>query len=136
MKTRYKILIGVIALIVAFAFGKYSAHPGTKTVDVVHYKTKIQTHTVTVVVTKPNGTHQSTTTTDQTQYADTHSKSDVTVIKATNSSIKISALAGIDFSQRKIAYGAEVSKQILGPISVGAWGLTDGVIGVSIGISF
>lgn len=65
------------------------------------------------------------------------SESSKTVERATDK-VTISALAGINpFSGAQTpVYGASITKPILGPITVGAWGLNNGTVGVSIGLSF
>ena len=51
--------------------------------------------------------------------------------------MNISALVGVDLpNSLKPLYGASFTKQFLGPISIGAWGLTNGTLGVSVGINF
>jgi hypothetical protein len=35
-----------------------------------------------------------------------------------------------------VAYGARVERRIIGPVSAGVWGLSDGECGVSVGVSF
>ncbi len=52
--------------------------------------------------------------------------------------VTISGLVATDLSQSipKPIYGAHVSKEFIGPISIGAFGLTNGIIGLSIGLSF
>ena len=51
---------------------------------------------------------------------------------------RISALAGFSpFSDPHTpVYGGHVSTQLLGPINVGAFGLTNGTIGMSLGLDF
>ncbi len=58
----------------------------------------------------------------------------IPVRKTTN----ISALVANDFSKRLIepVYGLSVSKEVLGPITVGVFGFTNTTVGVSVGISF
>lgn len=91
-------------------------------------------HTVTVTqeTKKPDGTtNTTTTTTEDKKQAATHNESKP-VVQSTTS---IHALAGMDVNFKPV-YGLEVSKQLLGPIEVGAWGMTNGTIGISVGVRF
>lgn len=71
------------------------------------------------------------------------SKTDVVVKKQENMTTKssktnISALIGNDFSKRlsQPIYGVSVSREYWGAITIGGFGLTNGVVGVSIGLNF
>lgn len=155
-----KRLIGAVALlvIVAFAFGYWLAPEKVKietkvvTVEkkVIEYVKDKTSHkkTVIVVTKKPDGT--STTTTTITD--DTETKSGSTVTDNTNTSsdttkevtksssrLTISALAGAPVSYTgpiTPAYGIHVTKEVLGPISVGVFGFNTGLVGASVGVSF
>ena len=135
----------------AFAAGRYSVSQktiSTKEGIISDDKKKedAETHTVThtVTVVKPDG--NSVTTTDtQTNISDKQidtddtktSISQVTSIAA-RSTINISALAGVNannLSQVPI-YGISISKEVLGPITAGLYGLNNGILGVSIGVNF
>ena len=53
----------------------------------------------------------------------------------------ISALAGAQISnpltgQAGTVYGAHIQRDILGPVSIGLWGLSNATVGGSVGISF
>lgn len=52
--------------------------------------------------------------------------------------VTISALGGVDFKNLtdKPVLGCHVSKPILGPITIGAWGLSSAVGGMSLGLQF
>lgn len=149
MTLKTKILVSLVALVVAFASGRYSVQkPTIKTeiqqTEAVKQTEDKNTHTKTTKteVKKPDGTDITTTVTDQVQDDDmtTHStattKIQQTVTPPKTGTLNISALAGFDIRKMTPAYGASVTKQILGPVSVGAFGLTNGVVGVSIGLSF
>lgn len=54
-----------------------------------------------------------------------------------NKTTNISALIGTDTTDKfKPIYGVSASKELIGSMTVGAFGLTNGVIGVSVGVNF
>lgn len=158
--SRNQIIGLIVALAVAFASGRYltptktitetrivevEKKSGSKNTDKEVKKTKT---TTTTVVIRPDGTREETTVVVEGYESDTSSKekeksetskSDENrkeVIKTVGRT-RISALAGFTpFSITAPVYGAHVSSQLLGPISVGAFGLTSGVVGVSLGLDF
>lgn len=120
------VFIGALAILFAFGYFVYNSSPKT---DI-----KEDNHTVTTIVTvkKPNGT---VTTTEK---IDSKTKTNTVIVPPKTGKINISVLVTNDFSKRSLqpAYGMSISREILGPITVGAFGLTTGVVGVSIGINF
>lgn len=96
-------------------------------------------HKVTVIVKKPNG--EETTTITEDNHNDTKeniNQNTIAVITApVKSKINISVLAGFDhLTDLQPKYGLSVSKEVLGTVTVGAFGLTNGIVGVSVGINF
>jgi hypothetical protein len=101
---------------------------------------------VVVVVRKPDGTQ--TTTTTKTQDSDTKTNTDETDHKAqdtqsskevtySKSSLNISALLGVKLGTASApAYGLGVTKQLFGPFTIGAFGLVNGTVGGSVGVTF
>jgi len=159
METSDKIKAAIIAAAVlgAFAAGRYTAPAKvkveTKTVEVekkVEQKERDRhRETVIVEVTKPDGTRERTSKTvedteTKTQKTDnlSTSTSQLSEVTRKNSVLAVSLLAGArpefsgGFSVGPFVYGAHVSKQVLGPISLGAWGLTSGEFGLSAGLQF
>jgi hypothetical protein len=152
----------VLALMAAsFAGGYYLTPTKTviKTVTVeVEKKTSDKTQDTEknkhkkVIITEttyPDGRKEKVTVIDydfkEVTHSDQHDTSDTS--KTTSDSKEVSragpkwhiaGLGGLDIHSSLVTpvYGAAVSRDILGPISVGAFGLTNGVGGVSIGISF
>lgn len=152
MTQRTKYLLAVLALIAAFATGRYTvpSHTVIKTAEtdnktdnkkVEDDKHKTITKTETI---KPDGTREiKTTYRDDSvikiddKSTDSDTKASLTEVTRGGDKITISALGGIDpFKVGAPVYGLSVSKPILGPIAVGIWGLTDQTIGASIGLSF
>lgn len=153
------VLSVILLTLVAYGFGRWSA-PETvkevvKTVEVEkktetkttdtdkdkHKKTTV-TETIGADGTKTTTTviEEATTTKRTTADTSTDTKDSTTVSdkETTYSSAKVSVLAlyGVRFSAGEQVWGASVSKPILGPITVGIWALTPGVIGASVGLTF
>ena len=153
---KFEIIIGCVLILLAFAFGRFTAPEKvvteTKIVEVEKKtedkKTDKQKHkkiTRTTVI-KPDGTQiitevitddvESKTETTKTEES---SKSSGTLKEVTKDKQKITvaALGGINYSGAPVpVYGGIISKPILGPIAVGVWGLTDKTFGASLGVSF
>lgn len=137
-KQKVLVVVGILLLVGTFLGGyklaenRYSVSTTTKT------EAKETNHTKTVITTvkKPDGT---VTTVEQ---IDSQTKSKVDTIAKISDARKqltnISLLVGNDFSKSGIIplYGLSVSRELLGPVTVGAFGLTNGTLGVSIGINF
>jgi hypothetical protein len=151
METKYAVAGAVIALAVSFSAGRYSV--GQPTVStVVDTKTKVDvakdsdtnTKTKIVEVKTKDGTVTKTTTIEQIKDEDTKIVQDIqthaqqTITPPKRNSVNISALMGTRLTDNfgVPIYGAMVSKEVLGMVTVGAFGLTNGTVGVSIGFTF
>lgn len=101
--------------------------------------TQIQTidhvHTVTVTIHEPNGETKTTTTTDDSKEIKSMS---VQYAQASKSLTNISLSYGNDFRSTfpTPLYGLHVTRNILGPFTVGAYFLTNHVGGLTVGIDF
>lgn len=137
-------IIGIVLILIigGFAAGWYSK-PETKTVDDTKTeekdKTKTEDHKKTTIVKDKDGNETTTiiddSTTTSNHSKDSESKKETTV--TSHSKINVSALAAIDTKSQPIPlYGISINKELIGPITVGAFGLTSGVVGISIGINF
>jgi hypothetical protein len=140
--------LAIAMLLGAFVAGRYSAtqKPEVKTVSSVQDVTKEasnkDTHSVTTtkVIQQPDGAKETDTTTTvdtvahNTDVITDTSKVTTDVIPPKTNTVNVSALAAID--NWTPYYGVSVSKQVLGPITVGGFGLTNGTLGISIGINF
>lgn len=159
MKIRTKIIIVITALTVSFAAGRYSVSvkktEETKTVAVKvetenkqkDVKKRKKTHVVKTEVIKPDGSKTVTTVVDHDTNVDSkdttvtqeteHKTSDekTTVVKG-DQKLTISALAGVDFTGNKMVFGAALTKPVLGPITLGIFGLSNNTVGGSVGLSF
>lgn len=156
METKTKIIIVVVALATAFAVGRYTVPEKvrieTKIVEVEKKTTDKEKDknehkkTTIVVVTKPDGTRESTTTiTDDTNTnSKTHSTDDKSTttektkeITAGTQKTTVLGLVGMNLTKAALPdYGLSVSKPILGPVSVGVFGFKSGIVGAGVGLSF
>ncbi len=124
------------AILSAAATRYYFPSLKTETLTVDHDIIHNNIVTVTKTIKEPNGeTNTTTTTTDTSSKVDITSHESITVKQP---QWTVSGLVANDFSRGLLVptYGAQVQRQILGPINIGAFGLTNGTIGVSVGISF
>lgn len=160
LNMKQKVIAGVVVVIISFCAGRATVSETIKTdiktteqdkkQDVVATDTQTDKHKTTTVVesTKPTGEKQVTTTvvedttinhkTDTTQVDTSSNTSDSKkeVIKGATKT-NISALAGLNINGGLTpAYGIAVTHEILGPLTIGAFGLSTGVGGLSVGISF
>lgn len=151
LSTRTKYGIAVLTVIVAFAAGRYSVNqPKVKTsVTTNQQETAVEdknTHTKTTIteVKQPSGVDTVTTVIDQVQNDAVESHDSInqhteqTVTPPKKNTLNISLLGANDFKQGSLAptYGLSVTKEVLGPITVGAFGLMNGTVGISVGLDF
>jgi hypothetical protein len=153
--------IAAVAVVVSFAFGRYSVPTSVKTTSqTVNSDTKTNqnstddntdTHnsTTTTDTTTPDGTKTHTVTQSQdvdhdkkkdTSTTDTQlqSRTDTKEVVRSGSRTTISGLAmgKLSFSSITPDYGVMVTKDILGPINAGLFGYKSGNVGISIGLTF
>jgi VCBS repeat-containing protein len=150
LSMKNEILAAGLLIVASFALGRFSisAVSATKLVESDN-KTEqkeldkdTHTKTETVTIKKPDGTTKTVTTIDTTAEVKIDDKKTEVDNKVQTSTpvkrptINVSALAVLDLRTGLPAYGASASKEILGPVTVGAFGLTNGVLGISIGLDF
>lgn len=147
MNLKTKVIIIIVGLAATFAAGRYSVSSvDTKSKEVVKTDTQKDTtqdtKKTTTIEKTPDGkeitTIQEETVTNTHKSTDKVDQSSTSVVAQPRKTLNISGLAAMDFSGHipTPVYGASISKEILGPITIGAIGLTNGVIGVSIGLDF
>lgn len=142
-------ILYAICVLAAFAAGRYSVQaPEVHTLAAINEEIKqdankdTQTHQTIVSVKTPDGTTKTTTTIDTTTKDKvdtaiaTTTKVDHTVTPPKIETLNVSFMAGVDFSRQATVYGASVNKQLLGPITIGLFGLTNGTVGGSVGFQF
>lgn len=148
------------SLLVAFAFGRFTTPVKIKTVVKTITVTKdvnknenqsnknVHKKVVQKEVVKPDGTKEIDTTT--TEDADQSNKNQSETVAKTNQSqdqekevvkgggrLSLSLLGGVDLHDvGSPLLGLSVTKSILGPITVGAWGLNNNTLGISVGLDF
>ncbi len=155
------VVVIITVSLVSGALGYYFA-PGkvkieTKTVEVIkevkveaktEKKKKDKTYTK-VVTTHTDGTTTSTSTIvekDRSTSGDITSVNTDTTIKRdetkevtkSSSRLNLSALAGVNVLNPSsgMVYGGSLTKDVLGHITIGAFGLSNGLSGLSLGVSF
>lgn len=127
----------LVVIILAFYAGRYTSPKDTAPDAVTataESTTKSQQHTTTVTTKTPEGAVQTTTTTDIT----TNAVVDKQSVKTPAAKLwNVSALTQYDMRKdRGLIYGLAVSKQVVGPITVGLFGYESGIIGLSLGVNF
>lgn len=156
LSTKTKIIIAVAILAATFIAGRYSRPAKivtqVKTVE-VEKKTDTSnqtadTHKDETITTTENkdgtktildhivedaGSHTYTTGTDNINQTTESTKT----VTNNSSSIHLAFLAGTTTSNIGLMnYGGYASKQVLGPFSLGVWGLSIGAGGLAIGVNF
>lgn len=157
-QTKHGIVILSVVAIVAFATGRYTVPESTKVVTntlqvekVVEDKqsdTDKHKETRTTVVVRPDGTKETTTKTvedtrkktddRQTDQTQVRIHSDSETIRG-SSKVTVSFLAGAPISLSGAVqpiFGGAASRTIIGPFSIGIWGLSNKTGGFSLGVTF
>lgn len=138
------------AIVVSFAVGRFTTPEKVKietkvvTVEVKVKEKDKHKETKIVEVTKPDGTKEKTKTIiedTKTNIVKESSQSAETKTERIGSTQRttISGLIGIDFnnlSRSPVVYGGSVSRPIIGPVTLGAWGLSNLTFGASVGVQF
>lgn len=155
MTLKYKIILSVVALLIAFGFGRFSATspPSIKTAEVLKTDTQvkdnkdIKTHTVTITEKEPDGVQRTTTTTDtstvdkETEIQDVQEQKTTEVQNKVRPRNNISLIAAQSLDIFIPRYGIMASREVLGPVTIGAFGMatasgSGAVLGISVGIDF
>lgn len=123
----------VIAGVLGIGLGYYLAPKASTSTE--QQNNNIITHETTTTQTNKKGT---TKTTIVKEIIDKSKIEKEVVVVPKKPSINISALAAVNPSLRhyESIYGISVSKEVFGPFTAGAFGLTDGTLGLSLGINF
>lgn len=151
MSTKTKVIIVVVAMAASFALGRYTV-PEKKTEEkrtVVEKRKKKRKDTrkkVEIIkkeVIKPDGTktvdtviNKTTDTTTKTEEKGRKEDTSKVVTIRGDSKATISILNGIDINSWNYVYGASLTKPVLGPFTLGVFGMSNGTAGASIGLTF
>ncbi len=114
----------LLTFVVGAAIGYY-AMPRKEVIKTVEK----QVDRVVTVIKRPDGTVEKVITDKSKIITEDSTKQNIG-----RSKVNLSALVGTDFTSP--AYGLHVSKEFLGPITLGAWGLTNKTVGLSVGLNF
>lgn len=148
MNTYLKLSIaGVVLGTGCYLAGYYKAAGHIKTVVQIKevVRTQEQAHRTTTTETKHSPSGESTTHTVVVEdiskiVSESNSERVRQVVAAPSSTTRrktnVSALVAVDSLKLTPTYGIGVTHELIGPITIGAFGLTNGVVGLSIGISF
>lgn len=152
MTTKQILIVCALALVTAFAVGRWSAPEKVKIQTVtVEKKTEdkqvaIDDHKLTTITEtdKPDGTKVKTTvisdnkdTKVDDKKTDDLSQTTTKETEKSSSKVTISLLGAVDLSDpTSPTYGLSITRPILGPITLGIFGLQDKVVGMSIGLTF
>lgn len=141
-----KNIIVVVVIVTTFALGRYSVQEPEVKLDIVTDKQtdthKVQNKKKITTITKDKDGKEVTTITEEDvittdKNSNSTSKISETITPPKTNTINISALAGMSLDRFGTpVYGVSITKQLIGPITVGAFGLTDKTIGLSIGLNF
>lgn len=143
MTSQSKVIISVIVLAVVFTAGRQSVPEKIKTeiqtVEVEKVVTVVKKEIVTIKE-NPDGSKETTIITDTTTDSKTNTNASNQTTEETKKGKKlnVSILAGTSpsFNLTELVYGASISKELIGPVTVGAWALTNKSIGLSVGLNF
>lgn len=130
---------GVIIIVIAFCAGRFFAPEKikieVKTVEVEKVVTKIQ-HKKVVIRQNKDGSKETVIITDTKSDEKGKSRTDIENKEITKKgSLNISVLAGSSIPINGVL-GVSATKNVLGPITAGAWGLSNGTVGLSLGLNF
>lgn len=139
METKTKIIVFTVSLVAAFAAGRYAAPTKvvTETKIVEVETTKRKKDIIIHEITRPDGTKEKNTEIKERETKNDRISSDETrTITRASDKVTILGLAGVDFTSPGSKYGASISKPIIGPVTIGAFYLTPGMVGLGLGLTF
>lgn len=131
-------ILGILLLVFCFCLGRYTSPTKVETKTVTIEVEKVKTNQNVVVVEKVNkdGSRVKITKASSQTYRNTENSTQNTKVVENKPSVNIHAMAGLDVLNPKgVVVGVHANKQILGPISLGVFGFTNNVIGLSLGMS-
>jgi hypothetical protein len=151
MSIKAKVLLSFLVILVSAAVGRFTAPEKIKTVEVEKQTNSakddsekdIHKKVVETKVTGPNGVVTDTTvTTDDSVLSNKSTDTSVTTddkskeIVRNSGVLRVQALIGTPLTNPTLTYGASISRNLIGPINIGVFGLSSSMVGGSIGIDF
>lgn len=129
------IVLVVAAYLAGYFLSPHKIKTETKTVEVEKIVTKVVKQKVRIKENK-DGSKETVIITDTKSDEKTDIDSKESNKEVTNGSrLNISVLAGSSFPLNW-TFGVSATRQVLGPITFGAWGLSNGTFGLSAGLNF
>lgn len=142
MKTKTKVVVSVIALVVTFAAGRLSVAVDSEQKENETVSTGKNEDREQIIVEResPDGSKERVIKNiyRRIERVDLVKEKDVEK-KSSAGRFTISALGGYDVAGAEsgtMSIGAHASARVLGPVNVGIFGLSSGTLGVSVGITF
>lgn len=134
---KYKIISILILVVTAFAYGRYSVNTNTETKTNTETTKNTNTHKETTISKDKNGNEITKIVEDTVSKKIKDSEVNVEQQIQKRNALNISALVGTGlFNGLAPVYGASISKEFIGPVTLGLFGLTNGIVGVSLGLNF
>ena len=137
------IITYLVILVLGVAVGYYltptKIETKVVTVEVEKKQEDTKKNEVKVEVIKPDGTRTITTRTNTETKTNTEKNSRVdtnTIVENKRSGTHINLLTGVDIFNPKLVYGGHITRDVFGPISIGVFGFTNGLMGASVGMTF
>ena len=134
-----KYILFVIVIVISYATGRYMSpekiKTEVKTVEVEKIVTKVEHKTVKIKENK-DGSKETIIVTDSKADTINHSRTqDQTKEVTVKDKLNVSLLAGNSLPLSAPIFGASVQKNFIGPVTLGAWVLSNKTAGLSIGLN-
>ncbi len=133
---KQRVIVIVCSLLVGYVAGRYG-HPvkvtETKVVE-VQIEKQDKSQIIKVETVKPDGTRITKTRTKKDVVTDTDKRTEAVKVVENTARFSIAGLAGLHAGQ--VLYGAALVSKVAGPVELGAFILTNGTAGVSLGVGF
>lgn len=157
MSTKLKVVFVGLSLLTTYAIGRWAAPEKVvvkkeiveveKKTDSSSSEANKQKDTETHIIEHPDGTKETVITThenweknhsDNSSSISSSSEKDSKEVTNSRSKVTISAMGGVNLDSLigPPILGVSATKPILGPITVGLWGLSNKTLGASVGLTF
>lgn len=153
MNSKSIIIAGVVLLVLGYGIGRFTTPDKivtqTKIVTVTDEKSvtdkKVDSTTKITEVKNKDGTVTTVTEIDSHSDTNRQKEKDTSIVdeetktvENNKSSLNVSVMAGLDVTNPAGGYiiGGQITKRMLGPITLGVWGLSNKTGGLSVGLQF